>query len=75
MDQDMNSGEHTGVFLALNDCVALYPRLKSNEFFLSDGERMVLIRIEKALYECFSIKEMEELLDRGAARADMPGRV
>ena len=55
--------ENTGV-LTLNDCAALYPRFKGSESFLSDGERMVLHKIEKTLYERFSIREMEDLLDR-----------
>ena len=70
----MDNSKNSGVFLALNDCAALYPRLKGNEPFLSEEERTVLLKIEKALYESFSISEMEELLERGSARPGAPGR-
>ena len=59
-----NSGE-PGIFLTLNDCAVVFPRLKKNETFLSIEERMLMLRIEKILYENLSIQEMEELLDKG----------
>jgi len=73
----MDNGGEAGVFLTLNDCTALYPRLKVNEFFLSEEERKVLIRIEKVLYGSLSVREMEELLERGAAPLGPvePGRI
>ena len=57
-----------GIFLTLNDCLALYPRLKANESFLSPEERMVLLSIEKILYGSFSVNEMEELLEKSSGR-------
>jgi len=69
----MDSDE-TGVFLTLNDCAALYPRFKGNESFLSEEERMVLLKIEKALYGSLSIREMEELLERSSVTSDAHGR-
>ena len=73
----MDSCGEAGVFLTLNDCTALYPGLKGNESFLSEGERKVLLRIEKVLYGSLSIREMEELLERGSAPSGpaWPGRV
>ena len=56
-----------GVFLTLNDCTILFPRLKENEPLLSEKERRLLHRIEKVLYENLSIREMEELLERRAS--------
>ena len=56
-----------GVFLTLNDCTVLFPRLKKNEPFLSNEERRLLYRIEKVLYGNLSIREMEELFEKGAA--------
>jgi len=70
----MDSNENTGVYLTLDDCAALYPRFKGDESFLSEKERMVLLKIEKALYGNFSIREIEELLDRGSAKSNAPGR-
>ena len=64
----MNECGEPGVFLSLNDFTALYPRFKENESFLSEEERKVFLRIEKMLYESFSIREMEELLVRGSAK-------
>ena len=73
--KDMESDENTGVFLTLADCAALYPRFKGNESFLSEGERLALLKLEKALYECFSVREMEELLERSSALFGAPGRI
>ena len=61
----MENGEEAGVFLTLNDCTVLFPRLKGMESFLSAEERRILHRIEKVLYGNLSIREMEELLERG----------
>ena len=71
----MDYEEEAGVFLALNDCTALYPRFKESESFLSEEERKVLLRIEKVLYGNLSIREMEELLERGSSRPGASGRV
>ncbi|MCL2231982.1 MAG: hypothetical protein FWB99_02785 [Treponema sp.] len=65
----MDTDENTGVFLTLNDCTALYPRFKGSESFLSEGERTVLLKIEKALYGSLSVREMEELLGKGTAQS------
>ena len=70
----MNNGE-TGGILAFEDCAALYPRLKKNEAFLSEGERKVLVRIEKVLYASLSINQMEELLETVSAGPDAPWRM
>ena len=35
---------------------------------------MVLLKIEKALYDNFSIREMEELLDRGSVPQNLTRR-
>ena len=69
----MDKAEGAGVFLTLNDCTALYPRLKGNESFLSEEERKVLLGIEKVLYGNLSVQEVEELLERGSARPGAPG--
>jgi len=63
----MGDDASAGVFLTLNDCTVLFPRLKENESFLSKEERRLLHRIEKVLYGNLSIREMEELLERGAS--------
>lgn len=68
---ETGNGEETGVFLHLNECAALYPRFKAAERFLADNERMLLLKIEKTLYESFSIKEMEELLKKGSIHFDV----
>ena len=52
-----------GVFLTLNDCKALFPRLKGIEHSLSKDERMIMYQMEKVLYRYLSIQEMEELLE------------
>ena len=48
--------------LSLKDCLSLFPRLKENESSLSNNERVILLNMEKRLYENLSISEMEELL-------------
>jgi len=63
----MDEGGKAGVFLTLNDCRALYPRLKKIESSLSSEERKILFAIEKLLYGSLSIREMEELLAKSFA--------
>ena len=63
----MGDEAEAGVFLTLNDCSVLFPRLKVNEFSISKEERRILHRLEKVLYGNLSIREMEELLERGAS--------
>ena len=58
----MDNNEEAGIFLTLNDCTVLFPRLKENESSLSKEERMIFLRLEKVLYGNLSIREMEELL-------------
>ena len=62
----MDNDRESGVFLSLNDCMILFPRLKESESFLSKGERIILLKMEKVLYANLSIGEMEDLLDSGA---------
>jgi len=66
----MDDIEKTGIFLSLNDCAALYPRLKGCEPLLAGEERAALLKIEKLLYGILSIREMEELLEKSSARFD-----
>jgi hypothetical protein len=51
-----------GIFLPLEDCIALFPRLKRAEALLAVPEREALLKIEKVLYNCLSIQEVENLL-------------
>ena len=60
----MESNEEAGIFLTLNDCTILFPRLKDNESTLSKEERMIFLRMEKVIYGNLSIREMEELLEK-----------
>ena len=62
----MDNHEEAGVYLTLKDCTVLFPRIKGIESSLSKEERMIMLRIEKVLYENLSIREMEELLERGS---------
>ena len=62
----MENNEEAGIFLTLNDCTVLFPRLKDNESSLSKEERMIFLRMEKVLYGNLSIREMEELLEKRA---------
>ena len=67
-----DSGE-AGVFLSLNDCAILFPRLKKNEPSLSVDERMLMLKIEKVLYGNLSISEIEELLNKGIGTSNYSG--
>ena len=71
----MDENPGNGVLLTVNDCKSLYARLKGSESFLSEAERKILLRIEKVLYESFSISEMEELLERSSVMSSKTGRV
>jgi len=63
------TAQEPGVFLTLKDCIAFYPRLKSEESLLSFEERKVLLAMEKILYEKFSVSEMEELFEKITGRS------
>ena len=64
----MDNNEEAGIFLTLNDCTVLFPRLKKDESSLSKEERMIFLRLEKVLYGNLSIREMEELLEKKSGR-------
>jgi hypothetical protein len=51
-----------GAFFTLWELLAVFPRLKRAEAVLEKDERAVLLRIEKVLYECLSIGEIEQRL-------------
>ena len=60
----MDIDNEAGYFLTLSDCMVLFPRLKGNESCLTRQERNILLKIEKVLYGCLSVSEMEELLEK-----------
>jgi len=62
----MDGGGWAGVFLTLDDCKVLFPRLKEKEPSLSGEERAILFKMEKVLYGSLSVREMEELLKKAA---------
>lgn len=57
-----------GVFLTLEECTVLFPKLKKNESSLSIDERVIMLKIEKVLYRKLSITDIEELLLRAEAQ-------
>jgi hypothetical protein len=59
--------QEAGAFLSLRELKTIFPRLKKIEHTLDQGERQVLLKFEKALYEHLSVKEVEELLRSGPA--------
>jgi hypothetical protein len=54
--------EQEGAFFTPDEMLALFPRLKSFEAALEKKERAVLIKMEKVIYKCFSINEIETCL-------------
>ena len=64
----MEINEEAGIFLTLNDCTVLFPRLKDNESSLTKEERLIFLRMEKVIYGNLSIREMEELLEKRAGK-------
>jgi hypothetical protein len=64
----MDETPEGGVALSLEDCKALFPRLKKLEHYLDNPERSILLRMEKFLYGALSVGEIEELL-RGPPEA------
>ena len=64
----MENIEEAGIFLTLNDCTVLFPRLKDFESSLTKEERMIFLRMEKVIYGNLSIREMEELLEKRAGQ-------
>ena len=63
----MNIEGEEGIFLTLNDCIALFPGLKRNESVLSNDERTILVKLEKILYRNLSIQDVEKLLEQSGA--------
>ena len=64
----MEINEEAGIFLTLNDCTVLFPRLKDIESSLTKEERLIFLRMEKVIYGNLSIREMEELLEKRAGK-------
>ena len=64
----MEINEEAGIFLTLNDCTVLFPRLKDVESSLTKEERLIFLRMEKVIYGNLSIREMEELLEKRAGK-------
>jgi hypothetical protein len=62
-----------GLSLTLEDTKVLFTLLKTGEHALSGAERLVLSKIEDALYSRLSVDEVEVLLPRVRGRAPDPG--
>lgn len=60
-----------GIFLTLEDCKVLFPRLKEKEPSLTKEERFILAKMEKVLYRNLSVTEFEGLF--GNQESDKPG--
>jgi hypothetical protein len=58
----MDYPQGAGVFIGLDDLVAIFPRIKQGEPAMNSAERQTLAKLEKALYEYLSVEEAEELL-------------
>jgi hypothetical protein len=58
----MDYRHEKGLFLTLEDCKAVFSRLKKTEGALSASEREVFLKLEKTLYANLSIQEAENLL-------------
>jgi hypothetical protein len=56
-----------GFFFTVNEVLDIFPRLKIMEAELEERERAVLLKMEKNLYECLSIDEIESRLERAEA--------
>jgi hypothetical protein len=64
-----------GLCLTQEDTEVLFTLLKSREYALSGAERLVLSKIEGALYARLSVDEVEALLPRqGGASVPASGR-
>jgi hypothetical protein len=57
----MENSPRNGIVLTLDECKALFPRLKGLENVLLAPEREILLRMEKVLYEHLSVQEAEIL--------------
>jgi hypothetical protein len=63
-----------GLFLTPEDTKILFTLLKAREYTLSGAERLVLSKIENALYARLSVDEVEALLPRNQREVSDPGR-
>jgi len=71
----MDSNGWAGVFLTLDDCKVLFPRLKEKEPYLAKDERAILLKLEKVLYGSLSVTEIEELFIKAAPVSPGSGNV
>jgi hypothetical protein len=64
-----------GLFLSEEDTKVLFTLLKSREYVLSNAERQLLLKTEKALYTRLSVDEVEALLppSRGGTAGPVSG--
>jgi hypothetical protein len=60
------------LFLTQEDTKVLFTLLKAREYALSGAERLVLSKIENALYARLSVDEVEALLPRNQDKASDP---
>ena len=58
----METKDSVGLFLSLSELRLVFPRLKTQEPSMGNGERELLRRMELTLYDHLSIEEMENLL-------------
>lgn len=56
-----------GISFTVNEVLDIFPRLKIMEEELEEWERAVLLKMEKNLYECLSVDEIESRLERAEA--------
>jgi hypothetical protein len=53
-----------GIFLSVDELLDVFPRFKYLEAGLGEGERAVLRKMEKTLYENLSIDEIQKVEQR-----------
>ena len=74
LENDRNEGPiQPAINLSLDECTVLFPRLKGNESSLTKDERIILLKMEKLLYENLSIQEIDELLGQTEGKSGMRG--
>jgi hypothetical protein len=54
--------DEAGIFLSIQELLVFFPRLKRLEAELTEKERFILHKIEKTLYQCLSVEEIEKTL-------------
>ncbi|MDR2247739.1 MAG: hypothetical protein LBE17_13895 [Treponema sp.] len=69
----MRYPQDAGVFIGIGELLAIFPRIKRDEYTMTPAERQVLTKLEKVLYEYLTVEEVENLMVVSGSRVKGEG--